>query len=158
MFNKIIVPLDESDLSEQALFYAKEMAKQFKSELVLLQAVAPVAITMTDLGSGMESPTVTAMTVESARNIETANIKAATAYLDAKLKQVSSEGIHASSKVILDVPAKAILDICKNENIDLIVMTTHGRSGLGRAIIGSVADQVIRQSGVPVMVIRPKSH
>ncbi|MSQ32529.1 MAG: universal stress protein [Dehalococcoidia bacterium] len=143
MFNKIIAPLDESDLSEQALSYAKEIGKQFKSELVLLQAVTAVAITMTDLGSGMESPTATAMSIESARSIGAANFKAATDYLDAKVKQVSSEGVRASSKVILDTPAKAILDVCKTENIELIVMTPHGRSGLGRAIIGSVADQVI---------------
>ena len=158
MFNKIVIALDESELSEQALPFAKEVAKQFKAELILLQAVPPVSVTTADLSGGMENATMASLSIENARTMEAANVKAATAYLDAKLKEVRSDNIRVSSKVIVDMPSKAILDICRSENIDLIVITTHGRSGLGRAIVGSVADQVIRQSGIPVMVIRPKSR
>lgn len=159
MFNKILVPLDESDLSEQSLPFAKEVAKQFNSEVVLLQAIPPVTLTTAnDMSGGMEDATVTSMTIESARSLEASNLKAANSYLDAKLKEFRSDNIRVSSRAVIDMPAKAILDVCRTENVDLIVITTHGRSGLGRAIVGSVADQVIRHAGIPVMVIRPKSH
>lgn len=156
MFNKIVVPLDESGLSEQALPVAIEMAKQFKSELILLQAVPPVRLTTTDLGGAMENPTMTTLAIENARSLEANNIKAASAYIDRKAEEVRSSGVKVSPRVISDTPAKAVLDVCKNENADLIVITTHGRSGLGRVIVGSVADHVIRHAGIPVMVIRPK--
>ncbi len=157
MFNKILIPLDESPLSEQALPVAIEMAKQFKSELILLQAVPPVTMTITDLGgSGMENPTMTTLAIENARALEANNVKAATVYIERKVQEARSAGIKVSPSVFNDTPAKAILDVCKNEGVDLIIITTHGRSGLGRAIVGSVADHVIRHAGIPVMVIRPK--
>ena len=110
------------------------------------------------MSGGMEDANVTSVTMENARSLQDSNLKAAAAYLDAKLKDLRSDNIRVFSKAVVDTPAKAILDVCRNENIDLIVITTHGRSGLGRAIVGSVADQVIRQAGIPVMVIRPKSR
>lgn len=157
MFNKILIPLDESPLSEQAVPVAIEMAKQFKSELILLQAVPPVTMATADLGgSGMENPTMTTLAVENARTLEENNVKAATAYMERKVQDTRSTGIKVSTRIVNDTPAKAILDVAKNESVDLIIITTHGRSGLGRAIVGSVADHVIRHAGIPVMVIRPK--
>lgn len=158
MFNKILVPLDESGLSEQALPVAIEIAKQFKSELILLQAVPPVTLTTADLGGGMENPTMTTLAIENARTLEANNVKAASVYMENKINQVRSAGVKVASRVVTDTAAKSILEVCKNEGVDLIVITTHGRSGIGRAIVGSVADHVIRHAGIPVMVISPRSH
>ncbi len=158
MFNKILVPLDESGLSEQALPIAIEMARQFKAELILIHAVPPVTLTTGDLGGGMENPTMTTLAIENARTLEANNLKAASIYMENKLAEVRNAGVKVAIRVVTDTAAKSILDVSKNEGVDLIVITTHGRSGLGRAIVGSVADNVIRHAGIPVMVIRPKSH
>ena len=56
----------------------------------------------------------------------------------------------------MGTPAKSIIEFCQKEGVDLVVMTTHGRNGLKRAFVGSIADEVIRESGVPVLVIRPQ--
>jgi len=59
--------------------------------------------------------------------------------------------------VAIGNPAQSIMQFSKKKNIDLIVMTTHGKSGLKRAVMGSIADVVIRESGKPVLVIRPQT-
>ena len=61
-----------------------------------------------------------------------------------------------SIEAVVGPPTPTILDLCRREGIDLVVMATRGRSSLGRALLGSVADQVIRHSGVPVLAVRPR--
>jgi nucleotide-binding universal stress UspA family protein len=56
---------------------------------------------------------------------------------------------------VLGEPAKAIIKFCQEESVDLVVMTTSGKSGLKRAFLGSVADEVIREPGIPMLAIRP---
>jgi nucleotide-binding universal stress UspA family protein len=79
-------------------------------------------------------------------------------YLNKKREESAVVGISNSSSVIFGDPAESILEFSKKKTIDLVVMTTHGKSGLKRAIIGSVADAVIRESGKPVLVVRPKTR
>jgi nucleotide-binding universal stress UspA family protein len=75
-----------------------------------------------------------------------------------KFGGIRSQGIEGSYNVAVGNPARSIMKFSKRGHIDLVVMTTHGKSGLKRAIMGSVADAVIRESGKPVLVIRPQSR
>jgi len=68
---------------------------------------------------------------------------------------MKAKGINERYHVIARKPAQSILKFSKKEKIDLVVMTTHGKSELKRALVGSVADEVIRTSGKPVLVIKP---
>jgi nucleotide-binding universal stress UspA family protein len=77
----------------------------------------------------------------------------AEAYLSAIAQRLSGEGIPVETHVYYDRPVNAILDAAERQGADLIVMSTHGRSGLGRMLYGSVADQVLRHTMVPVLLV-----
>jgi nucleotide-binding universal stress UspA family protein len=79
-------------------------------------------------------------------------------YLSGKARAIRSQYIKASYHVVIGEPAPSIISFATKEHIDLLVMTTHGKGGLKRAIMGSVADTVIRESGKPVLVVRPKAN
>ena len=84
------------------------------------------------------------------------NLSRARSYLKRKLSEISKKGVDGSYYAIIGDPAASILEYCRKADIDLIVMNTHGRTGLRRAVMGSVADKVIRESGEPVLVVRPR--
>lgn len=160
MFKKILVPLDGSRLSAKALPYAIEVAKQFKSEVILMQVVTP-ATPVVPISSEMgmvTSPLATQTAVQIAQAEDKRNALRAQRYLKAKMRQVTNNGIEASYHISIGSPAKSILDYCRKNKVDLVVMTTSGRSGLKRAILGSVADKVIRDPRYPVLVIRPQAR
>jgi nucleotide-binding universal stress UspA family protein len=69
---------------------------------------------------------------------------------------LKAQGVKASYQVTLGTPAKAIMDLVEAQQVSLIVMMSHGRGSFKRAIMGSVADEILRRSSVPVLIIRPK--
>lgn len=147
-FKRILVPLDGSDLAEQALPAAEALAEKFAGELILLRV--------------LEFPTPTAARlhledvltlVEALHDRERAG---AQRYLDALADRLESSGGKRPRLLMrTTAPAEDILDVAASESIDLIVMATHGRGGLGRWTFGSVADKVVRSSVCPVMLVRP---
>ncbi len=102
----------------------------------------------------MSSPTATQLFVKSAREQDKRDITHANRYLKKKLREVTKHGAIGSYHAALGEPAKAIIKFCQDESVDLVVMTTSGKSGFKRAIVGSVADEVIREPGIPVLAIR----
>lgn len=159
MFKKVLVPLDGSLFSNRALPYAIDIAKRFNAEVVLLQVVREtpmISPAVSSEATAMASPEATQIIVESAKQQDKRKIGRAKRYLRTKLKQVTAHGINATYQAMLGEPAKTIIKFSKKESIDLVVMTTSGKSGLKRAFLGSVADEVIREPGIPVLAIRPK--
>jgi nucleotide-binding universal stress UspA family protein len=156
MFKKILVPLDGSRFSVRALPYATELAQRFGAEVMLIQIVEPATPLIAPAAPGMESPVVTEAAMQQERIQNKRKISRARRYLSRKLREIAPEGVKAASHVEVGLPADSIMEVCQKEKIDLVVMTTHGRSGLKRALMGSVADKVIRESGHPVLVIRPR--
>ena len=156
MFKRILVPLDSSRLDTQALLCATEVAQRFNADVILIHVVIPAALSSTaaDSGTGMESAVTAETAAEVALEEDKNNVAHAKRYLSRKLREIRSKGIKGSYKVVAGSPAPSITEFSKKEHIDLVVMTTHGRRGLKRAILGSVADAVIRESGKPVMAIR----
>lgn len=159
MFKKILVPLDGSRFSSRAIRYASEIARRFNAKLIFIQVVPPTTPvpTTTGIPPGVESPAAAEISMQTALFEDKKNVTSAKRYLSRKVRDIKPEGIKASYNVIVGDPSSSIMLFSKKEHIDLIVMTTHGKSGLKRAILGSVADTVIRESGKPVLVIRTKN-
>lgn len=160
MFKRILVPLDGSQTSAQALPYAIEVAKRFGADLMLLQVVEP-ASPSTGLtaraGVGIRTSVID-IAAEAAKQQDKTNIARAKRYLSSKLQSATEQGIKGSYHVVTGAPAKSILKFCKREHVSLVVLTTSGKGGIKRALFGSVADELIRDPSVPELVIRPKTQ
>jgi nucleotide-binding universal stress UspA family protein len=148
VFKSILVPLDGSPLAERALPAALALGQKFGSQIILLRVLdIPVPTPPTS------RPEVTIGWVREAR--QHAHQEAAS-YLEAVQGELDRQGI--KTKILLrdTAPAEDILDVAGAEDIDLIVMSSHGRSGLARWTFGSVAEKVARHSPCPVLLIRQK--
>jgi nucleotide-binding universal stress UspA family protein len=144
MYEKILVPLDGSPLAERAIRHAQEIARGARSEILLLQAVNfPVPVVPE------------AVLVPDCRWLDEAK-KEAARYLEGMAAPLREAGMRV--RTILDErpPADAILHVATREEVDLIVMSTHGRGGLGRMLMGSVAESVFHATSRTVMLVKPE--
>ena len=151
MFRKILVCLDGSGLSEQILQYASEEALGADREIVLLRAV-PLSHSTTIAVPGVissipPSPGPQQLAAEESEAKE---------YLDAKGKSLKKIGIKTECVVIAGSPGEEIVNYANKNKIDLIAIATHGRSGIKRILFGSVTEYVIKNSKIPILLIKPK--
>jgi nucleotide-binding universal stress UspA family protein len=151
MFKRLLVPLDGSRFGSRAVRYAIEIAHYFDAEVILLHVIQSAI-------PSIQTPTSPEIAARAAFEADKRNTARAKRYLSRKVRAIKSQDIKASYQVIIGDPAQSIMEFTENGKIDLVVMTTHGRSGLRRAVMGSVADSVIRKSGLPILVIRPQIH
>ena len=143
MYEKILVPLDGSELAERAVRHAEEIARGTGAEVLLLQAVhIPMPIVPE------------AVLIAGGKAVAEAGREAA-AYLEKTAASLRAEGIRVRTMVEERPPADAILHIADREEVDAIVMSTHGRSGLSRLVMGSVAESVLHATRRPVMLVKP---
>ncbi len=152
MFNKILVCLDGSELAEQILPYATEQALKFNSELILFRVYPePHYISVALPGF----PGVPLETRAMEEGIQKAANESAT-YLNRIGEGILSQsGITAQSVSVLGVAGEAIVNYAGENSVELIAIATHGRSGIGRVVIGSVVDFVLRHTDIPILLIRP---
>jgi len=143
MYKKIVVPLDGSELAERALPYAEELAEKFSSEVVLLNVRRP--------SEDPAHPEHRAYLSEMLATTEQ-NIKKSPSLPPEEKVKVDSDIIGASG--LLTHPAEEILDYAEANDIGLIIMTTHGRTGIKRWALGSTAEKVVRASKCPVLLVR----
>ena len=140
----ILVPIDFSEPANQALRYACELAVRFKARLFLLNVVQPLAVDVPYAGA-MSDELLHPET--GARN-----------QLD-ELEVPQSEKIESIEREVRSGPPFVeIVRYARERNVDLIVMGTHGRSGLSHALLGSVAEKVVRKASCPVLTVRPEGH
>lgn len=149
MIKKILVPLDGSKLAEKALPYAKALAQKFEAKLILLRVLQtvlrPIAV-MSSYGDVVDN-------VPPAFQDES-EINLSKLYLKTVLDKFR---LPARIRVIEGFPeADAIIDFAGQELMDLIVMSTHGRSGISRWVYGSVAEKILHHAPCPVLVVRAK--
>jgi nucleotide-binding universal stress UspA family protein len=147
MYTRILVPLDGSKLAERALPVAEELTRLMRTPLHLVRVVDPTELDLrgygiyeTVLAQGASSPF---LTDEAA---------AAHAYLERMTAREIEQGLGASSEVRHGIAAREIVAVAQPG--DFIVMSTHGRGGLARWFLGSVAEEVVRRAPVPVLMIR----
>jgi nucleotide-binding universal stress UspA family protein len=141
MFKTLLVPLDGSELSESILPRVIAVAKPSNARVVLLQAHEP-----------LERGVRQAMGEDLAEKLDTVTREDTEAYLNKVAGDLANQGIKADFALAEGKPAEAILDYAVTHAVDLIVMASHGRSGLSRWAFGSVAEKVLRQSPVPVLI------
>lgn len=149
MYKTILIPLDGSELAEAALPHAVELAQKFGSKIILLRVVQPVNYMLTELGSA-EDLTLMKKLYESLK-------RESMAYLQRQEERLKRDAVEASA-ILLDgvQPAQTILETADALDADVIIMSTHGRTGVGRWLFGSVAENVVRHSKVPVLSIRAR--
>ena len=159
MFRTVLVPLDGSPLAEQALPYAREVAQRFQAKLVLLQVV-PLVGQAAALGFAgtSELAHTTPPDIEALSEALGAEVRRAEGYLGETARKLQEAGLEVEWEVRRGVPAAEIIACARDRGVDLIAISTHGRSGLGRLIFGSVADEVLRKSGLPILLIKPERH
>jgi nucleotide-binding universal stress UspA family protein len=155
MYKKILVPLDGSRFGNRAMKYAIDLAQQYKASLLLVQVVQPTRPIPPVDPTGLTSPVASQITFDQAALADRRNLSRAKRYLAGKVRELKAKNIPAEYRATEGDAAAHIMEIGRKNKVDLIVMTTHGRSGFRRAIMGSVADKVIRESGDPVLVVRP---
>jgi len=146
MYKKILVPLDGSKLAEAVLPHAQALAKSEGAEIVILRVPElPAADLFT------RNPAMAKKIVEDSE-IETDK------YLKAEVKKLSGKGVTVSSLIREGPVPETILTAAKEAHADVIAMSTHGRTGLQRWLMGSVADRVVHYSKIPVMLIHPSPN
>ena len=136
---RILVPLDGSEMAEAAIAPALEMAQAGSAPLILMQAADARILPGAD---------VIGAQIRAVRDAE-----AYLAGVKAKLEKTGAKWIE--THVWYGPAAPAVVEAAKVQKVDLIVMSTHGRSGLGRIIFGSVAESVLRATRVPILLVRP---
>jgi len=145
LIDTVLLPLDGSPFSEAATGYASEIAQAFKAGVVLMRAV-PIPLIV---GSPYLPHAAQTFADEREQRLGAAN-----GYLRQCAARVKVDG-PVRTLVVETEPAHAIPAAASEEGADMIVMATHGRGALMRAIVGSVADKVVRTSPVPVLLVRP---
>ena len=141
--NRILIPLDGSHLAERVLPYAGALAQAFNAEIILTRVVSlPTTI------YGM--PEALPLLVTEAHSYE----RQATDYLHEWQKYLEHKGLR--SRVVIAQPpvAESLLAMAHTQNVNLIAMSTHGRSGVRRWVYGSVTDRVLQASNVPILLVR----
>jgi nucleotide-binding universal stress UspA family protein len=158
MIQTILVGLDGSDLAERALPYAAALARVTNGILTLVQVVPahPTGPTLQDDNPHL-IPFMAAVPVaapgaegETARN----ELHEAERYLDGVASRLAAEGTRCETVIARGEPSRALIEEAASRRADLVVLSTHGRSGLGRWLFGSVAEAVMARSDVPVLLAR----
>ena len=137
-----LVPVDFSEYSDYALDYALSLAPQLQARLTLLHILQPLIVGGADMGMGLPYTYVQQLEEETNQSMQKC------------LDRVNAAGLKGEGMVVHGVPWQEIIDMAKNRHNDLIIMGTHGRTGIKHVLLGSVAEKVVRLAPCPVLVVR----
>ena len=149
--NRILCPVDFSDPSLSAVEHAVDLAKHFSAHILLFHSV-----------SEMDHPpspsyTLTPVLTDQMMQITLQMTENANNAIKELIETDIPDGISVDQRVDVGDPATSIVQAAREENADLIVMSTHGRSGIKGLFFGSVAEKVVRSAECPVLTIKPES-
>ena len=144
MYKKILVTLDGSELAKTALGQAEKLAKTFDAEIILFQVVPFMPI--------YGSPELVMPLI-----IDEKQKEAAEKYLANLAEELRKKGLKVAAMVRTGQQvAVEIIDFAKEAGVDLIIMCTHGRSGISRWVLGSIAHKVLTRAETPILLVRSK--
>jgi nucleotide-binding universal stress UspA family protein len=147
MYKKILVPLDGSELAECVLPHVESIARGCGAQgVVFIRVVEPFHLPSGYLGPGFEPDDI--------QRIDADNKASAEKYLAELSGRTKYDGVTVQSVVMMGRAADSIAEYAAKNAVDLIAIATHGRSGISRWALGSVADRVLRSACVPVLMIR----
>ena len=144
--HRILAPTDFSDLSMQGLKSALELAQSFGAKLVLIHVVEPPPYPVEGL---IPSPLGATLLDDLERQ--------ASQELARMLVDTQGSAVDVERRVVVGIPYRKIVEVAEEEKADLLVVTTHGRTGLVHLVMGSVAEKIVRTAPCPVLTIRPTS-
>lgn len=152
LFRNILVALDGSPLAEQILEHAVALGSLVGATYTLARVVSPTFLTG-------YAPTAEGILADSGAGPEMAvMIEEAERYLEETASRLRTRGLTVETQAIVETqPAPGILEFAREKSTDLIAMATHGRTGLSRLVLGSVADKVLRGTTAPILLLRPES-
>jgi nucleotide-binding universal stress UspA family protein len=144
MYRKVLVPLDGSEVAECALSHMQAVASGCNvTDVVLLRVLSPLML-----------PGDYVFSEGDRARMEAEHRSAAESYMEGMRKRLAESDLNVRADIIDADAAEGIVDYAHRNGVDLIIMATHGRSGIGRWALGSVADRVVRHSGIPVLLVR----
>jgi len=143
---RILVPLDGSPLAELALVEALALAKLPNTEVMLLQVIPPIEEV---ISIGLQE-----ISLDQQWDLQR---EQALGYLRTIAARPEWHGVHVNVAVEMGKPAETILAFAERHGVNRIVMSTHGRTGLGRWVFGSVADKILRAADTTVVLVRPRT-
>jgi nucleotide-binding universal stress UspA family protein len=151
MFETILVPLDGSEHAEAVLAPVLELRDKFASKLILVRVVEDASQRLVQAPPLIETPGAAVATVEMVEKTLQADREEATSYLTAVKQRLGGdvETVKAEGPVV-----ETLIRLARERQASLIVMSSHGRSGILRLVFGSVADGVLHKSDVPVLLVR----
>src|SRR6266545_4602736 len=142
----ILVPIDFSTYAEQALDYAIGLARTLNARLTVLHVIQPVPMAGVDMGVALPETYLQELEAAVQGSMEDA------------LARVTAAGLTGERVVLYGVPFQEIVETAKARQVDLIVMGTHGRTGLMYVLLGSVAEKVVRLAPCSALVVRPVAN
>lgn len=149
MYQRLVVPLDGSDIAESALVEAEQMAALTQALIHLIRVVDVTDRDTASIYGVMADPSDVSVLL-------TDEVDAARQYLESIAQRITEHGYHVTWEVWRGPAANQLIAASKPG--DLYVMASHGRSGIARWFMGSVAEDVVRRSSVPVLLIRASLH
>jgi len=144
MYKKILVPLDGSKVAEGVLPHAKSLAYSEGAELILLTVAANPAMDFVFSDPGLAQDAVSEQEEKSKT------------YISKVEDGLKTEGFRVSTLLRIGSVAEVILGVAEEVQADVIAMSTHGRTGPARWLLGSIAERVVHNSNIPVLLIRAK--
>jgi nucleotide-binding universal stress UspA family protein len=144
IIQRILLATDFSKSSSHALDYAVILAQKFSSEIILLHVVQPSPPLVTDLAySGAELLGGSAAIIRQTHD-----------RLGALIEEISHCGVHVTAQCREGLPYDELMALASEQSVDLIVLGTHGHTGLSHILLGSVAEKVVRHAVCPVLTVR----
>ena len=156
MYTNILVPLDESELAEAALPVARQLAESFGAAIHIVESVSRHDELQAGRSSAALSIAAAEYELETVRRLIDSRIELAKRYIESAANALRSDGLEVTTEVREGAADEAISNYARENDIDLIVMSTHGHGRVRRTLLGSVTDRVIRSAHVPVLVLPPE--
>jgi nucleotide-binding universal stress UspA family protein len=138
----VLVPIDFSPYAEQAFDYAIALAQKLRARVTLLHVIQPPLVTGADMGVWPSPTFIDELEAAITRDLE------------GYLARVTAAGLEGEMAVVHGTPFHEILETARKRQVDLIIMGTHGRTGLPHVLLGSVAEKVARLASCPVLIAR----
>ncbi|MFC1965298.1 universal stress protein [Chloroflexota bacterium] len=147
MYHKIMVPLDGSELAECVLPHVEAIATGCRVvDVVFVRALEPIWLPVGE-GRGVFSD-------EDLRRMSSEQKASTENYLNQIVKRLNYEGANIQTQVLEGKAAESLAEYADKNGVDLVIISTHGRSGISRWVSGSVADRILRSACVPVLMVR----
>ncbi len=150
LVKRILVPLDGSELGEVVIPHVEALARALGAEVILLHVVEPTPVIWV---SGIEGTYVPVRPKEEARRVASE-----LEYLDGVGKALKERGLSTSTEVGSGSPAIEIIKCAETKGVDLVAMSTHGRSGIGRWALGSITERVLQSGTTAVLTVRARKE